>query len=163
MLFTSCGGPEEEGLGWRGGWARAPLRSPHPRSGSLVELDPFCFLLPPVTILAPLRCAAFGWGLWMSEGKDYGKWYLLWFVCQLKNMSVGSTVSFRKKKMRSQQTREAVTGLGGLASFLLAALRPFPQPLGPQSPLKTLSSPSPAPRKAHPVLESLGQEVFIVS
>ena len=57
----------------------------------------------------------------MSEGRDDGKWSLLWFVCQLKKMSVGSTVSFRKKKMRSQQTREAVTGLGGGACFLLAS------------------------------------------
>lgn len=99
----------------------------------------------------------------MSEGRDDGKWSLLWFVCQLKKMSVGSTVSSRKKKMRSQQTREAVKGLGGgLASFFLAGLRPFPQPLGPQSPLKTLSTPH-APRKAHPVLESLGQELLIAS
>ena len=51
---------------------------------------------------------------------------------------------------------------GGLASFFLAGLRPFPQPLGPQSPLKTLSTPH-APRKAHPVLESLGQELLIAS
>lgn len=150
MLFTSCGGPEEEGLGRRGGWARAPLRSPHPQSGSLVELDPFCFLLPPVTLVAPLRCAAFGWGLWMSEGKDYGKRYLLWFVCQLKKMSVGSTVSFRKKKMRSQQTREAVTGLGGACFLLASSLKALPPASRPPESSEDTKLPLPCPQEGPP-------------
>lgn len=149
--------PGGGGAGEEGGWAQPPP-SPHPQSGSLVELTPSafsCHLSPSWPSDALLLAEVCG----CQKRKDYGKQYLLWFCLSAQKNVSGLNDFLQKKKMRSQQTREAVTGVGGLASFLLAALRPFPQPLGPQSPLKTLSSPSPAPKEGY-VLESLGQEVL---
>ena len=130
--------------GWVGvGAGPEPLSAPPPlQSGSLVELDPSrfsCHLSPPWPHSDALLFAE----VCGCQKGEYGRWYLLWFVCQLKNMSVGSTVCFRKKKMRSQQTREAVTGWGWGACLLASSLKALPQSLGPQSPLKTLSTPHP--------------------